>query len=63
MTVCWRYRMIAFFMAPALLLSGCAVSQSDTQRLGNFSDKTDPVFVSLADAQKSADIRLQLAID
>jgi len=57
---CWRNNVLALVFAPILLLAGCALSQSGEKAAGDASPL--PV-VGLADAQRRADIRLQLALD
>jgi len=56
----WRKSVLALVLAPILSLVGCAMSPSNAKVTGSASRL--PV-VALADAQKRADIRLQLALD
>ncbi|WP_050477231.1 type IV pilus biogenesis/stability protein PilW [Herbaspirillum rhizosphaerae] len=60
----WQKSLVAFALAPALLLTGCASSKSDMAAAAapDNSVPSLPRVAVRADAQTRADIRLQLAI-
>lgn len=58
----WHTSVVAFALAPALLLTGCASSHSDKNSAGGEPVDALPRVAIQADARTRADIRLQLAI-
>lgn len=58
----WQTSVIALLLAPALLLTGCASSKTDKTAAGDDMPVSPYRANVQADAQKRADIRLQLAV-